>query len=78
MGLFDVFKKGKSGAGARGPLVYVNPGSRVYHHDGLGCCSGVSADASAMPEAGAVAAGLSRCRRCEWYAFDWEAGNGRG
>jgi hypothetical protein len=83
MGLFDVFKKGKvsgrivpGGAPRSKPgTVFVNPGSKVYHCD-WGGCSGVSADAVQMSEKKAIAAGLSRCRRCDWYEFDREAHRG--
>lgn len=86
MGLFDAFKKGPKVSGSivqggskktKPGLVYMNPGSKVYHCE-RGGCSGISADAAAMPEKKAVAAGLSRCRKCDWYEFDREAGNGKG
>lgn len=77
MGLFDVFKKkGAAPAPARPGVVFVNPGSKVYHCEGGGC-GGISVDAAKMPESKAVASGLSRCRRCDWYEFDREAGNGK-
>lgn len=90
MGLFDVFKKkgGVSGSIVKGSpasdtpgVVRVNPGSKVYHCE-WGGCGGVSVDAVAMPEAKAVAAGLSRCKRCDWSQYDrdlsWARKNGKG
>lgn len=85
MGLFDFLKKGAQVSGsvtnekvksAAPGVVFVNPGSKVYHCE-WGGCGGVSGDAVKMTEKKAVAAGLSRCKRCDWYEFDQEAHRGK-
>lgn len=85
MGLFDFLKKGSQVSGSvssertqtvASGTVLVNPGSKVYHCE-RGGCSGVTTDAAKMPEKKAVAAGLSRCKRCDWYEFDREAHRGQ-
>lgn len=85
MGLFDFLKKGAGASGAVSDermysaapgVVLVNPGSKVYHCE-RGGCGGVSIDAAKMTEKKAAAAGLSRCRRCDWHEFDREASRGK-
>lgn len=82
MGLFGFGRKGSvSGAAVKGgpkrnaSLVLVNPGSRVYHCENGGC-SLVASDAQEMTEKKALASGLYRCKKCDWYYFDRGNGNG--
>lgn len=85
MGLFDFLKKGAQVSGSASGervqavapgIVLVNPGSKVYHCE-RGGCGGVAIDAVKMTEKKAIAAGLSRCKRCDWHGFDLEAHRGK-
>lgn len=83
MGLLDFLKKPTvkvTGSIAKTPKkqldkVCVNPGSKVYHCESGGC-GGMASDAAEMTEQKAIALGLHRCKRCDWYWFDRRNGNG--
>lgn len=82
MGLFGFGKKVKvsgeivtDAAKRSASSVYANPGSKVYHYEWGGCGS-VASDAKAMTEKHALASGMHRCKKCDWYKFDKDNGNG--
>lgn len=57
--------------------VYVSPSSKVYHSGTYGCCGFESVDAVEMTEKKAIAQGLTRCKKCDWYEFDREVSHGK-